>query len=267
MTEFNNIQQLASRANTELQNQNFLFGELVQASNRFAESIRQTTERRQEDARAAQQAAEATRKAAEDARKRTQDLAFEGLGGGEQSRIKLAQDLVQVDRERAAAEQALQAARKAGDADALAAARDRLRLVGQAAETAREQDRQRQLQALGIDNNLLKPAATISDEFNKVRDAFKRRLIDPDETKNALRNLAAEGIKVRNELNAELSRPSQRALEVQDIRSGGISEFLRLATGRDDPAIEQNRQQLAELTRIRQELVRIGVNPVDILGK
>jgi hypothetical protein len=267
VSQFAEIQNLAQRANGDLVNQRVLLTQLVQENSRFADAVRQVTERRQADTRAAQEAAEATRKAAEDARKRTQDLAFEGIGGGEQSRIKLAQDLVAIDRERSAAEQALQAARKAGDADALAAARDRLRLVGQAAETAREQDRQRQLQALGIDNNLLKPAATISDEFNKVRDAFKRRLIDPDEAKNALRNLAAEGIKIRNELNAELSRPSQRALEVQDIRtSGGFSEFLRLATGRQDPAIEQSRQQLEELTRIRQELVRIGIRPVDILG-
>jgi hypothetical protein len=266
IAQFNDIQQLAERANGDLVNQKVLLGQLVQESNRFADSVRAVTERRQADARAAQEASEATRKAAEDARKRTQELATQGIGGAEQSRLTLAQDLLAIDRERLNAEQALADARRANDAAGIAAARERLQLVGNAAETAREQDRQRQLQALGIDNDLLKPAKTIADEFLKVRDAFRQGLIDPDEAKNALRNLAAEGIKIRENLNAELARPSQQALEVQDIRSGGISEFLRLATGREDPAIEQNRQQLTELARIRQGLERIGVQPVDILG-
>lgn len=266
VAQFNSIQQLAEQANGDLVNQRFLLDQLVEQSNRFGDAVKRVTEARQADARAAQEAAEATRKAAADARQRVTQLAQEGLPEGQQSRLKLAEDLLAVEQERRNAEQALSNARRASDNVAIAAAQERLRLVGQAAETAREQDRQRQLQALGIDNNLLKPAKTIADEFFKVRDAFKQGLIDPDEAKNALRNLAAEGIKIRENLNAELARPSQQALEVQDIRSGGISEFLRLATGREDPAIEQNRQQLAELTNIRQSLQRIGVQPVDILG-
>jgi hypothetical protein len=266
VSQFNSIQQLAERANGDLVNQRFLLDQLVEQSNRFGDAVKRVTEARQADARAAQEAAEATRKAAADARQRVTQLAQEGLPEGQQSRLKLAEDLLAVEQERRNAEQALSNARRASDNVAIAAAQERLRLVGQAAETAREQDRQRQLQALGIDNNLLKPAKTIADEFFKVRDAFKQGLIDPDEAKNALRNLAAEGIKIRENLNAELARPSQQALEVQDIRSGGISEFLRLATGREDPAIEQNRQQLAELASIRQALQRIGVQPVDILG-
>lgn len=266
VAQFNSIQQLASQANGDLVNQGVLLTQLVQESNRFADAIKNVTEQRQADARAAEQAAEAARKAAQEARSRTSDLAFEGLGGVEKSRLKLADDLLAIDRERVNAEAALAAARRANDNAGIAAARERLGLVFAAADTARKQDRERQLQALGIDNDLLKPAKTIGDEFAKVRDAFKQKLIDPDEAKNALRNLAEEGIKIRRDLNAELARPSQQALEVQDIRNGGIAEFLRLATGREDPAIEQNRQQLQELSRIRQGLERIGVRPVDILG-
>jgi hypothetical protein len=266
VSDFVAIQDLAQRANSDLKNQNVLLGQLVEQSNRLADSVKQVTERRQADARAAQEAAAATRKAAEDARKRTQDLASEGMGAAEQASRKVRQDYSLIAQEEVAALRQEADARRAGDKDAIAAAEERLRLVELAKRTASAQFRQQKLEAMGLDANLLKPAARFSDEFNKVRDAFDQGLINPIEAKNALRNLAAEGIKIRNELNAELSRPSQRALEVQDVRSGGISEFLRLATGRDDPAIEQSRQQLAELTRIRQELVRIGVRPVDILG-
>lgn len=266
VAQFNSIQQLAEQANGDFVNQRVLLTQLVAESNRFADSIKAVTEQRQADTRAAEQAADAARKAAEEARNRTSDLAFEGLGGVEKSRLKLADDLLAIDRERANAEAALSAARRANDNAGIAAARERLGLVVAAADTARKQDRERQLQALGIDNDLLKPAKTIGDEFAKVRDAFKQKLIDPEEARNALRNLAEEGIKIRRDLNAELARPSQQALDVQDIRNGGIAEFLRLATGREDPAIEQNRQQLQELARIRQGLERIGVRPVDILG-
>jgi hypothetical protein len=265
VSDFVAIQNLAERANSDLKNQNVLLGQLVEQSNRFADSVKQVTERRQADTKAAQEAAEATRKAAEDARKRTQDLAFEGLGGGEQSRIKLAQDLVAIDRERAAAEQALQAARKAGDADALAAARDRLRLVGDAAKTAREQDRQRQLQALGIDNSLLKPAQTIATQFEALRGAIRQGLLNPDEINAAVQNIAKEAIDARKEIARELSRPSQQSLRVADIRSSeGISQFF--ATGREDPAVGQRREQLARLVEIRRELQNLRAMNVEIRG-
>lgn len=266
VTEFNNIQQLAKQANDDLANQGFLLEQLVQRSNRFADSIRQVTERRQEDTRAAKEAADATRKAAEDARKRTSDLAFEGLGGTEQSRLKLAEDLLAIDRERRNAEQALSAARKANDNAGVAAARERLRLVGEAAATAKEQDRQRQLQALGIDNNLLQPAKTIADQFKALREANRRGLLDPADLQNAIQNIAREGLDARREIAQELSRPSQQALQVADIRSSqGIAQFFQ--TGRQDPAVEQRREQLARLVEIRRELQNMRAVPIEIAGR
>jgi hypothetical protein len=54
---------------------------------------------------------------------------------------------------------------------------------------------------------------------------------------------------------------------VSDIRSQqGIAQFLGLATGREDPAIAQQREQLTKLEEIRRALIAIGANPVDILG-
>lgn len=266
VSDFTEIQNLAQRANSDLVNQNFLLGQLVEQSNRFADSVKRLTERRQEDTRAAQAAAEANRKAAEDARKRTSDLAFEGLGGAEQSRLKLAEDLLAIDRERKNAEQALAAARKANDNAGIAAARERLRLVGDAAATAREQDRQRQLQALGIDNSLLQPAKTIADQFKALREANRRGLLDPADLQNAIQNIAREGLDARREIAQELSRPSQQALQVADVRSSqGIAQFFQ--TGRQDPAVEQRREQLARLVEIRRELQNLRAVPIEIAGR
>ena len=259
--DFNAISDLARRANDDLANQQFLLGELVEQSNRFADSVRQVTERRQEDIRAAQQAAEASRT-------RTAELATDRrntVSPLEQSRLKLAQDLLAIDRERRNAEEALAAARRASDNTAVAAARERLSLIGDAAKAAREQDRQRQLQALGIDNNLLQPAKTIADQFQAIRDAANRGLLSPQDLNNAIRNIAREGIEARREIARELSRPSNQALQVSDVRTTqGLSQFL--ASGRQDPAIEQRRQQLDRLAEIRRELQNMRNVPVQIRG-
>ena len=63
-----------------------------------------------------------------------------------------------------------------------------------------------------------------------------------------------------------LSRTSTEALNVSDIRSGGISEVLRIATGREDPAIEEYRKQLSELRKIEQRLRGLEAEKVAILG-
>jgi len=63
-----------------------------------------------------------------------------------------------------------------------------------------------------------------------------------------------------------LSRTSNEALQVGDIRSGGISEVLRIATGREDPAIEEYRKQLSELRKIEQRLRALETEKVKIIG-
>jgi hypothetical protein len=70
----------------------------------------------------------------------------------------------------------------------------------------------------------------------------------------------------RDRLDA-LSRRSNEALQGNDIRtSAGISQFLALATGREDPAIEEARKQNQELQAIRRELQQARAQPADILG-
>jgi hypothetical protein len=64
-----------------------------------------------------------------------------------------------------------------------------------------------------------------------------------------------------------LSRRSQQALEGNDIRtSAGASQFLALATGREDPAISEYRKQLRELQDIKREIAKANAAPVEIAG-
>jgi hypothetical protein len=229
------------------------------------------TREKQAETDATNAVADAARKASEEAAKRVQGLAESGVTDAEQSRLQYTQDLLAIQQTIADAEKALADARKTNDLQAISDAEKRLQLVretaGVAVNAAKQQKRERDLSALGLDQGLLKPAQTITDEFKKVQVAVNRGLIDSGQAFAAIDNLAAEGISIRKEIAAELARPSQNALTVSDVRTQqGASEFLRLATGRADPAIEQRAQQLAKLEEIRRGLVAIGANPVDILG-
>jgi hypothetical protein len=62
-----------------------------------------------------------------------------------------------------------------------------------------------------------------------------------------------------------LAEVNQKALEANDIRSGGISQVLALATGREDPAVSEARAQRKELEKISRELAKLG-GTVEIVG-
>jgi hypothetical protein len=263
LERFNGIRDYAGEITEEVLNQGQALRFVDQNSQALIATVQRLTEAEKAKAEAAKASTESARKAAEESRKRVAELASQGLTAAESSRVQLNRDLLDIANEQQAAEEALQAARKAGDAAALSAANERLRLAQAATAEAKAQDRQRQIDALGIDEKLLKPATTIADQFKAVRKAFDAKLIDGGEARQALRNLAAEGVQIRQEIAAELSRPARQALQVNDIRSQeGLSQFLALANGREDPAVEQRRQQLQKLDEINRNLRAIGAPPV-----
>ena len=263
--------QITNQANAQAQAVGFVDRE----SKALLATVSGIVEARRAEADAAKASADASRRAAEqasaDARRRVQGLAEAGLTDAEKNRITLAQDLLAIQQTLANAEASLAAARRDGDATAIRQAQERLAITQQTAAAARrqaiEQNRQGRLNALGIDNAILQPVRTIADQLQAVRQAFREELLTPQQARNAVLNLAADGIRIREELAAELARPSQQALQATDIRSQeGVSQLLALATGREDPAIGQRREQLNKLDEIRRALVAIGVQPVDILG-
>lgn len=265
LAQFAELKRYAEGITSDVQNQTAALGFAASNANTLRDQARQLAEEFKASADAAKAAGDAAKKAAEDARARTADLAADGLTAAEKSRVQLNRDLLAIGLEQLNAENALAAAKQAGDAKALAAAEERLRLSQAAVEVARAQDRERQLQALGIDESLLKPATTLADQFKAVREAFDKKLIDEGEARQALRNLAAEGINIRKEIVAELSRPASAALNVNDIRTNeGVSSLLAL--GREDPALAQRREQLAKLDEIKRAIIATGARPADILG-
>jgi hypothetical protein len=73
--------------------------------------------------------------------------------------------------------------------------------------------------------------------------------------------------KIEAEKAAALSGQSNEALKANDIRSSeGMAQFIALATGREDPAIAENRKTNQKLEEIRKELAALQQEKVDILG-
>jgi hypothetical protein len=241
---------------------------IAQSANEVLAVIGKITDARKEEEDATKRVAETSAKAAEEARKRVRELVQSGLPESEKSRLTLSQDLLAISQTITDSEKNLADARKAGDAVAIQQAQERLRLTQEtaaaAAAVAKQQDRDRNLSARGIGQELLKPAQTLKDQLAGVRDAFKAGEISKTEAANAFDNLTKRGLDIRKEIAADLARPSQNALQVSDIRTQeGASQFLAMATGRQDPALEQMRSQLTELRDIKQAIK--AVFPLEVV--
>jgi hypothetical protein len=73
--------------------------------------------------------------------------------------------------------------------------------------------------------------------------------------------------KIQAQKERVLGGKSNEALKANDIRSSeGMAQFIALATGREDPAIEENRKTNMKLEEIRAELRALAAEKVDILG-
>jgi hypothetical protein len=259
--QFGNIQLLVGRANTELLNSKVIQDQILAATDRLVESIKRVREQRDAENRALKEQQDLAQSTSDAARRRGAQLAFEGTNITDRNRILLEKDLLQIAIARKAVEEELAKTKDNATRNRLFFELTDLKFFAENA--ARIQDRQRQLQARGIDLNLLRPAQTLADELQKVRDAFRDGLLNREQFGNALRNLVDEGVQIRRDLERELARPSQQALRVADIRSSeGIAAFFQ--AGRQDPAIQQREQQLRRLQEIRDAVQRNNLQVVDL---
>lgn len=227
-----------------------------QSAEQVLKIVNDIAKARKDEEDATKRVAEAAAKATDEARKRTEELAAAGVSEAEKSRLQLQKDLLAIQQAVADAEKQLADARAANDSDAISAAQERLNLTRETAKsaeaTARDQAKQRNLEARGLSAELFKPARTLEDQLRALKDAVQANDITREQGNLGFNRLIERGLQIRKEISRELSKPAQRALEIQDVRtSAGISEYVRLATGREDPAVEQNRDQLKELKEIR----------------
>jgi hypothetical protein len=274
-------------------------GREAEAQRKAAEEAQKAAD---EKIAAAERAADAAIQA--DQRRADSFIASQGLGG-EDPATAAAENLLAVTRQIEEAEAAIVAARAAGDAAAEQAATRRLAILDQAEAAAQEtvefgfssrdaaraieEVRGRLDETFTFDNFEIAPEAfaAAQDQLRQLELDLEAKVIDPDtfeEAADAIRRgfddalRTAEQIRDLNEQYAEraaqidaerieaLSQVSQQPLQIEDVRTGaGISEFLRLATGREDPAIAEYRKQLSELQKIAREIRELG-GVVEIVG-
>ena len=101
----------------------------------------------------------------------------------------------------------------------------------------------------------------------KQQDLFENRLQQLGEIRDLELQIIEERATLEQERLEALRRASQNPLVLNDIRTQeGASELVRLATGREDPAIAEYRKQLDALRRLENKLDRLAAAPVDIRG-
>jgi hypothetical protein len=131
-----------------------------------------------------------------------------------------------------------------------------------------EEEQRAIVEAQNAYNQAIREGKAALDEAakeQKRREAEEKRRQDQISKLNERFAEKSEAIE-RDRLDS-LSRASNEALQGNDLRtSAGISQFLALATGREDPAIGEYRKQLKELQDIKREIAKANAAPVDIVG-
>ena len=96
----------------------------------------------------------------------------------------------------------------------------------------------------------------------------RERAVSGAEASNESMDKAVAGAsEFRGENAALLGTKSKEALQANDVRSSeGISQFMALATGRDDPALVEYRKQTSTLMQLLAEQRAQRVENATILG-
>ena len=255
------LQDLQTQAEAGILNETAYQQEVDKATAAYRSQIDTIKEAAAEEERKAE-AARRSAEAAIEADQRRADAAVERLRveqefGGDSQRAEAAKNVLAIENEIARAEAELRNARDAGDQDAANAAAARLAQLDQVA--ARERDI-----ASGV-------AQQREEADKKAKQAIEERKRAEEQKAKQVAALEEQYAERLADIEADrldaLARRSNEALTGNDLRSSaGASQFLALATGREDPAVEEYRKQLRELQDIKREIAKANAAPVEIAG-
>jgi hypothetical protein len=167
--------------------------------------------------------------------------------GGNPARAKAADNLLKIQQEIVRVEEQIRLAREAGDQSTLDSLTGRLATLDQVA--SREQDI-----AAGRAKAGKEAAKDTESELERIEKQIAQ-------SRSALLDRQFEIELARAE---ELATVRTGSVEINDIRSGGISAFFD--TLKEDPAITEAKKQTAELEKMRREIAKLNAEKVDILA-
>jgi hypothetical protein len=231
------------------------FEKQIDVARRVAEENRRLAEE-------AQRRAEAEAKAVQDIiDANLEQIRVDEQFGGDSSRARAADNLLKIQQEIVRVEEQLQAARAAGDTEAINALTSRLATLDQV--EAREDD---------IASGAKKAREDAAKEAERIAEEAERRAEDQRrEIERVSQQIADAQAKISDrQFEIELARAQELAtvrtgsVEINDIRSGGISALFD--TLKEDPAIAEAKKQTAELEKMRKEIAKLNAEKVDILA-
>ncbi len=112
----------------------------------------------------------------------------------------------------------------------------------------------------------LRPGAGgVADFFGGLQKQIVDGLEKTKQTNEELAVLYAERDDIEKLRIENAAKLNNRALEVADIRAGGIASVIALATGREDPGLEEARRQRLQLEEINRNIRNLG-GTVEIAG-
>ena len=230
-----------------------------------AKVVQQVAEESDKKAKAEQEAA---RKAVEANTKIVdsllEQLQIEEQFGGDSGRFKAAKNVEAIEKEISRVREEVEKARAAGDTESEKAGMQRLAQLdqiqaqqediasGAAADRKRAAEEQKRL-----------------DDEQRKRDEDRRKLLEDNGKKiaEAQKKYIEASFELEKKRIEELSQLRRGALEIGDIRtSAGSAAFLDLASGRQDPAIEEYRKQRKELEQINKNIKELKIQKAEILG-
>jgi hypothetical protein len=223
---------------------------------------RRVAEENKRLAEEAQRRAEAEAKAVQDIiDANLEQIRIDEQFGGDSSRARAADNLLKIQQEIVRVEEQLQAARAAGDTEAINALTSRLATLDQV--EAREND---------IASGAKKAREDAAKEAERIAQEAERRAEEQlREIERVNQQIADAQTKFSDrQFEIELARAEELAnvrtgsVEIQDIRSGGISAFFE--TLQEDPAIAEAKKQTKELEAMRKEIAKLNAEKVDILA-
>ena len=169
------------------------------------------------------------------------------------------------------AQEKLNSARRAGDAASIAAAEKQLELAEKNAKIAggqaEKQRKESYLENLGFNIDDFREQTQEIDKLAAVVQEFNRGILTGSEVRNYVENTANDVVNWFRQIKEQTQDIADENLKAMDTRTAeGLEEFFRLATGQDDPALEAEREQVAQLKKINKQLKGTGLTVATIAG-
>jgi hypothetical protein len=161
-------------------------------------------------------------------------------------------------KQREEAERAAQQAAEQAEREAERAAQQAQRQAEQAAAQAERAAEQARREAEREAERVAREAEKAAEQRRRAEEQITQKV------EAARSKLLDRQFEIELARAEELANVRTGSVEIQDIRSGGISAFFD--TLKEDPAIAEAKKQTAELEKMRKEIAKLNAEKVDILA-